>query len=225
MNRRKAKKKARARPARTPADGRLKRGQRSKDAIVCALYDLIQQGNVQPAMEEVAARAGVGMRTVFRQFAHIDDLYRSLAHRLRDEVMKLVQMTPPSGVLATDVRALIARRARIFEYITPFRRAGRLVSHQSSFIREEQHAAGGLFRAAIEVVIGPSLETCDPQARAALIETIDLLLSFEAWDRLRDQQKLSVDSARAILANATILLVTSPMAAKIAHEDCEPFGS
>ncbi len=196
-------------PAKSVADGRIKRGERNKEAIVSALYELIRQGQVQPAIEDVAAKAGVGTRTVFRQFANIDDLYRGLAHRLRGEVMRLVDVVPPSGRLQTDVLALVQRRARVFEYITPFRHAGRLVSHQSAFLREEQLAGAKLFRAAIEANLGPHLDALSAPRRADILETLDVLLSFEAWDRLRDQQRLSSKRACEVLVNAVLSLVTS----------------
>lgn len=198
-----------ARPAKSTADGRIKRGERNKEAIVGALYDLIREGQVQPAIEAVAAKAGVGTRTVFRQFAHIDDLYRGLAHRLRGEVMRLVDFAPPSGRLETDVRALVARRARVFEYIMPFRHAGRLVSHQSAFLREEQLAGAKLFRAAIEANLGQHLDALSEPRRADILEALDVLLSFEAWDRLRDQQGLSSKRACEVVVNAALLLVTT----------------
>jgi hypothetical protein len=123
--------------------------------------------------------------------------------------MRLVDVTPPSGKLEADVRALIARRARVFEYITPFRRAGRLVSHQSAFLREEQLAGAKLFRAAIEANLGPHLDVLGASQRADMLETLDVLLSFEAWDRLRDQQNLSSKRACEVLVNATLQLVSS----------------
>ena len=49
-------------------DGRVLRGARNHALIVQAIYDLVRAGNVAPTAEEVAARAGVGVRTIFRQF-------------------------------------------------------------------------------------------------------------------------------------------------------------
>jgi len=38
------------------------------------------------------------------------------------------------------------------------------------------------------------------------LETIDLMLSFEAWQRLRDEQALSVDLARRIVMREVLRL-------------------
>ncbi|MDX6728473.1 MAG: TetR/AcrR family transcriptional regulator, regulator of autoinduction and epiphytic fitness, partial [Baekduia sp.] len=49
----------------TPLDGRVARSHRTRAAIVEALVSLLEAGNVQPTIEEIAARASVAPRTVF----------------------------------------------------------------------------------------------------------------------------------------------------------------
>ena len=53
------------------ADGRVLRGARTRERIVDAVFELVSEGTVRPTAEEVASRAGVGIRTVFR---HFDDM-------------------------------------------------------------------------------------------------------------------------------------------------------
>lgn len=191
----------------TPAaarDGRAERRTRNHDAIVQACSDLIRETHALPSMDAVAKHAGVGIRTVFRQFQDQESLYRSVTDRVLAEVMALIQMTPPTGELATDLAALVQRRARVFEHITPFRRVGRLVRHQSPLLQERDAAATQFFRAAIEVVLGPHLGAYADSAE--ILEALDALLSWETWDRLREQQGLGPKrAARVILAAATRL--------------------
>ena len=47
------------------SDGRLRRGERSREAIVAALFELVGEGVLQPTAQQVAERAGVGIRSVF----------------------------------------------------------------------------------------------------------------------------------------------------------------
>ena len=61
---------------------RRTRGQANKLSIVRALSDLIRGGIVAPTAEQVAARAGVGLRSVFRHFADMETLYREIANEL-----------------------------------------------------------------------------------------------------------------------------------------------
>lgn len=191
----------------THRDGRAERRARNHDAIVDATYDLIRTTHALPSMDAVAARAGVGIRTVFRQFQDQESLYRSVTDRVLDEVAALVTITPPTGDLATDLAALIERRARVFEHITPFRRVGRLVRHQSRLLQERDQAATQFFRAAIEAVLGPHLPTsADALDR---IEALDALLSWETWDRLRDQQGLGPKRAARVISSAASHLLSA----------------
>jgi hypothetical protein len=139
---------------------------------------------------------------VFRQFADLDALYRGMGERVLGEIRALVTVTPPTGDLATDLRALVDRRAQVFEHVAPFRRAARLVRHGSAFLQQQDAIATRVFRAGLVAVVGPHLGG-DPAER---IEALDVLLSFEAWDRLREQQRLSARRAAQVLLNAALAL-------------------
>ena len=59
----------------------MQRGERSRQRIVAALFDLVGAGVLQPTAQQVAARAGVGMRTVFRHFSEMETLYAAMNGR------------------------------------------------------------------------------------------------------------------------------------------------
>lgn len=183
------------------ADGRVLRGARNHEAIAAATYDLVREAHRPPTVEEIARRAGVGTRTVFRQFEDLDALYRSMNERLRAEILGKISLAPPTGDLEVDLRALVARRARIFEHLLPFRRAGRRVQHQSTFLQEQDALLEQLLRAGLQANVGPHV------ARADALEALDALLSFEAWDRLRERQRLGVRRAERVLAEAALAIV------------------
>ncbi len=186
-------------------DGRVLRGDRSRRAIVEALYEIVRDGELEPSAEAVAERAGVGVRTVFRQFDDMEALYQAMGDRVRADVLRLAQLSPPTGELATDLRTVVARRARVFEYIIPFRRSGRIVRHRSSSLRTQESALNEVLRVMIEAVVAPHLA---PE-HADTLEALDLVLSFEAWDRLRGAQGLSRARAERVLAAAAAALVHS----------------
>ena len=50
----------------TKIDGRNQRSKRSRQAIVDALLVLIEEGTLVPTAQQISARAGVGIRTLFR---------------------------------------------------------------------------------------------------------------------------------------------------------------
>ncbi|HPH68959.1 MAG TPA: hypothetical protein PLF40_24565 [Kofleriaceae bacterium] len=185
------------------ADGRAQRSARTQAKITKAVYDLVRAKSRFPTALEVARHAGVGERTVFRQFRDLDTLGASIHALVVPEVMLLARASAPTGDLHADVIELVSRRARIFEFITPFQRAVR--AHGAGFpLANEQNAAmAATMRAGAEAIIGPHL---GDRSRDTL-EVIDVLLSFDAWERLRAVQKLEAAHAERVLREAVFVLV------------------
>ena len=55
-------------------DGRRLRRERNRLAVVDALLDLYREGNLRPGTDEIATRAGLSPRSLFRYFDDVDDL-------------------------------------------------------------------------------------------------------------------------------------------------------
>ncbi len=89
-------------------DGRLQRSERSREAIVQALYELVGEGSLLPTAEQVAERAGVGIRTVFRHFSDMEKLFSEMDARILVEVGPLMTggSTEGSGSPVDRVRRL-----------------------------------------------------------------------------------------------------------------------
>ncbi len=180
----------------TEGDGRARRGARNRDRIVNALVELVRAGEMQPTAEQVAERAAVGTRTVFRHFADMDGLYAELSARIEREVRPLAEEPLPPGGLVERAVALTRRRAVIFERIAPFVRAGDLQRWHSTFIQRNHAQRVRDLRADLLARLPELAEAPGP-----LVEALDLLTSFEAWNRLRTDQRLGRE--RAALAMET----------------------
>lgn len=59
-------------------DGRHNRRKRSRERIIGAAFLLVQRGNWRPSVVEIAAQAGVSVRTVFDIFGSLNDVYEEL---------------------------------------------------------------------------------------------------------------------------------------------------
>jgi AcrR family transcriptional regulator len=196
-----------SRPSRSAAraestDGRQRRSERSREAIVQALFDLVGEGMLQPTAQQVAESAGVGIRSVFRHFADMDSLFVEMDARLQADALPLLRGEPPDGDTTKRARALVDRRIAFFERIAPYKRAGTIQRWRSEFLRG-QH--GVLVRA-----LRADLLRWLPELRGAPadgIEALDLALSFEAWDRLRTDQRLGRDRARDALLRIVLALL------------------
>ena len=95
-------------------DGRRERSEASRERIVRAMLDLVGEGNVSPGAEDVAARAKVGLRTVFRHFDNMESLYRQIDAMIVAEVQPIADAPYKSADWRARVGEIVERRARIF---------------------------------------------------------------------------------------------------------------
>ena len=182
------------------SDGRRRRSQHSRDRIVAAMMDLVGEGQLTPIAEQVAERAGVGLRSVFRHFKDMDSLFAEMAGKVAMQYQPAL-----SPFLAPDWRGQLAesidRRVDIFEALLPFKRAADAHRHKSAAIQATHHVTQKLLRARLPDLLPPTL-TGDPLA----LETLDFLLSIETWQRLRVEQALPTATARRIIKTQVLAL-------------------
>lgn len=172
-------------------DGRRRRSQLSRDRIVTAMIDLVEAGAITPSAEEVAARAEVGLRSVFRHFRDMESLYREMSLRIASQYqMWLVPFA--SSDWRGQLAETIDRRLTTYERLMPFKRAGDAHRHESPAMQAEYQQTLKLMRARLASVLPAE---CGPD----LFEAIDLLLSFEVWQRLRSEQALPEAMARRVI--------------------------
>jgi AcrR family transcriptional regulator len=186
------------------SDGRQRRSERSREAIVQALFDLVGEGILQPTAQQVAETAGVGIRSVFRHFADMDSLFAEMDARLQAEAHPLLRGDPPEADASKRARALVLRRIAFFEKIAPYKRAGTIQRWRSEFLRGQHGVLVRALRADLLRWL-PELR----RAPADLVEAFDLVLSFEAWDRLRTDQRLGCGRARDVMLRTVLALLTA----------------
>jgi AcrR family transcriptional regulator len=188
-------------------DGRARRSVRSREAMVSALFELVGEGIPRPTAQQVAERAGVGIRSVFRHFEDMDSLFAEIDNRLRQEVVPLIMVEPPAGGAETRARALVAQRAALFERVAPYKRAAMSQYSRMGFVQQAHQGLVKMLRADLHRWL-PELDA----VAGDLADAIELVTSFEAWDRLRNDQRLSVERARHVMERSVLALTRSPRA-------------
>lgn len=178
----------------TSPDGRRRRGQDSRARIVQAMLDLVYEGHISPSAELVAARAEVGLRTVFRHFKDLESLYSEMSAVIETELVALADTPFKASDWRGRVLELVERRGWAYERIAPFKRASDVHRHQSSAL--DLHNAKLV--AGARDILRRELPTALADDRE-LFEAVDLLLSFDAWRRLRQDQNLSPKATMDVL--------------------------
>jgi AcrR family transcriptional regulator len=179
------------------ADGRRQRGQDNRARIVAAMLEIIHSGEIAPSAEQVAQRADVGLRTVFRHFQDMDSLYREMSVVIAGELKGVAETPFRSEDWRERVVELIARRSWAFEKIGPFLRASTVFRYRSKYLEVDNTRLVAALRVILKRQLPPEV------ARDQLkLEILDVLLSFETWSRLRREQGLSPKRARETLEAA-----------------------
>ncbi|WP_421737290.1 TetR/AcrR family transcriptional regulator [Caulobacter sp.] len=176
------------------SDGRRRRGQDNRARIVAAMLEIIRGGDMSPSADQVAARADVGLRTVFRHFKDMDSLYSEMSVVIESELHSIVGTPFKSTAWKDRIVELVDRRAVAFEKITPFKYASEAYRHRSRFLDQDSGKLVTALRAILEREL-PKAMVDNPLK----VEALDLLLSFEVWSRLRREQGLSIQQASDVL--------------------------
>ena len=164
--------------------------------------ELVGEGVPEPTAQQVAARAAVGIRTVFRRFSDMESLFAEMDARLQGEAVPLLLGGRPNGSLAQRARALVHQRVAFFERIAPYKRSGNLKRRRSPFLRDRHAQLVRALRADLLRWL-PELR----HAPAAIVDALDLTTSFEAWDRLRSEQGLTSARAQAAVEQTAFALI------------------
>jgi len=92
----------------TATDGRVTRGQRNREAIIDGLLACYEAGALRPSVPEVAARAGVSVRSVHNHFADVEALHAEVARR---QVERYAPLIGPAATIEdfVDQRAVGVR--------------------------------------------------------------------------------------------------------------------
>jgi AcrR family transcriptional regulator len=182
-------------------DGRRRRSEQSRDRIISAMMTLVADGHLNPSAEDVAARAEVGLRSVFRHFKDMESLYTEMS-------LRLARLYQPSlePFISPDWRGklgeMIVRRTNIYEQVLPFKQAADTHRHESPIIKANHAATMQLLRDRLAMVLPPTIAG-NPQA----FEAIDMLLSIDCWQRLRIEQRLDAAMAQRLIDGQISLIV------------------
>ena len=189
-------------------DGRHLRSVRSREAVVDAVLDLLTETGESPSAQAVAERAEVSLRTVFRHFEDVDSLFAAaVAHQIQ-RVGAMFEPLVAGGDLHARLDALVDHRARLFEHISPVRRAAlRREGHQA--VDEWLARSNVLLRRQLTAQLKPELDELAKDVRGHTIEALDVLAGFQAWDSMRRQQGLDVDTAKAVVVHAVRRLLAA----------------
>ena len=188
-------------------DGRHLRREQNRDTVIDALVSLFEEGEYQPSSAEIAERAGLSSRSLFRYFDDIDDLHRAAIDRQLTAARPILDIgVGPDAPTGVKIEHLVAARMRLFDQIAPAARAARVCAPRHPVFAEQVRHSRSYLRHQIRRLFATELEG----ERAALLPALDALCSFETYELMRGDQGLSRAKTVAALTGALTALLDPP---------------
>lgn len=166
-------------------DGRRARRARGRDAVIDAVFTLLQQGQLRPDVDAVAERAGVSVSSVFRYFDNLDDLYRATIERYFDQFAPLFAVPATGqGPLDDRIARFVDARLALYQAIGPIARAARARAGDHPHLAHTLQDTRVMLAGQVREHFAPELSSRTSARADDLVALIDSLTSFEAWDLL-----------------------------------------
>lgn len=181
-------------------DGRRLRTERSRTAIAKAVMDIVRETGMSPTADDVAARANVSRRSVFRLFEQMDDLYAEVIVLTQAEARARLEAP---GLLeapvAERIKVFVERLTSLYEDVAPMRRLAERLRVQHAIIDNRLRQDTRDVSLYIKLIFGRELAGKTRAELETTLGAIELALSWHAWDALRSAQNLSVKKAREVI--------------------------
>jgi TetR/AcrR family transcriptional regulator, regulator of autoinduction and epiphytic fitness len=190
-----------------PKDGRTIRAERTRQALVDALFGLLEDGELRPTAERIAERAGVSERSVFQHFPDREALFEAVSRQQYERVVEEVEPVDASRPLEERIEAFVAQRARILEHVSPVLRAGLQFEHESNVVAGWLTSARKAAAVEVERVFRREVEEAEAGERAVILAALVSAASWSAWEGYRSHQGLSVERARAAMRRTVAALL------------------
>ena len=186
------------------SDGRRQRSERSQTAIIEAALALMDEGALVPTAQQIADRAGVGIRSFFRHFADMDSLFLAADEMLISSYEALFEVDNRAGTLSERVARAIDLYGNAFDQLRPIILCTQAQLWRSPKLRENYAWHQKRLRKELELWL-PEVVALPNDRREAL----HAVASFDMWHRLREHQELSPKASSDIVTSLVNDLIAS----------------
>ena len=184
-------------------DGRRKRSERSRAAIITATLNLIDNGNFAPTARQIAEEAGIGLRSFFRHFDDMEALMDTIDQHMRVYYEPLFVRPFKDGTLEERIEDIVIDRSEAYERLKKLMMTSQAQLWRSEVVQKNYARNQKGLRKHLEKWL-PELKSQNPANR----EAAHAAASFENWHRLRQHQGLNLSDARMAMIVAITSLLT-----------------
>ena len=181
-------------------DGRRKRSERSRLAILDAALALQEEGILVPTAQQISDRSGVGIRSFFRHFEDMESLFEAGDALIRDSYEALFLGGDRAGTLGERIEHAVERHAAAYEKIRNVILGTHAQLWRYEVLRKNYARNQRGLRKDLDDWL-PELKSLPGDKR----EAVDAIASFEMWHRLREHQGQTKKAAIDIVTGFKIV--------------------
>ncbi len=182
-------------------DGRQRRRRRNVDSVLDAVVSLAGEGNLDPTSEEIAERAGVSHRSIYRYFESRRSLLEAAIAKTFEEVAPTLFFSPlGEGPLEERIARFVEARVGGYRAFRDIARAAfsRIGDPEVAHGVDVSRAA---LRAQLAEQFAPELSAIDVGRRQTTLLVIDSAFQFESLEYMATSGELGDDEIRIALAS------------------------
>jgi TetR/AcrR family transcriptional regulator of autoinduction and epiphytic fitness len=187
-------------------DGRVARGERTREAILDAHTSLVTEGVLKPTGKVVAERAGISLRTLWLNYKDLESLLEASVERWLGTDAALRLPVDPSLPLEDRIETYCRQRVARLEHIAPAARSAALGEPFSPALQasRREHVQRSLDD--LQATFASEIAAAGPD-RDVLLHALFVATSWPTWSTLRDDLGLDVDAATAVMRSSVARLV------------------
>lgn len=187
-------------------DGRTLRRTRNREAVLDAVLEIFEEGTLDPSIDDVAIRAGVSNRSIYRYFTDRDHLIRTaMSHAMARVGPDLMLEPQNNGDLASRVERFVDHRLALYDRTSSIIRAAKLASATEPLIAEQFDMSRLMLRQQFLNHFGPELGPLPDGAQKRAVIAAELPFQFESFEFLTASTNGMRDEMRALLVDQLMM--------------------
>jgi AcrR family transcriptional regulator len=196
------------------SDGRSARRERNRDAVLDALVALTTEGADDPSIDDIADRAGVSYRSVYRYFKDRSEMMDAATDRAMAWIQPLLLNASgpvsPGDPLDHRIDSIVDARVEVYFQIADMVRSAMIQSFSNRKINDIFTNARRLSRDQIEDRFYEELKVFTESERQLRITSMDQVLSYMALDYVISERAHTREELERYLRGAVRAALTVP---------------
>ena len=181
-------------------DGRRRRSERTRLAIIEAYLELLRRNSVMPTAAQLADEAGCSVRSIFERFSDLNALSLATADYVIAKGQAEAVPRDVDGTRSIRIRSHVETRALACERWLPLWRILVGLDQPELRMRVEFARLANIER--MKLMYRFELSLLAETARNELLIALATLISFESWDQMRHSFGLSTEAAQTVWRSA-----------------------